>query len=388
MIDRQIGSKILDHANKMPVLAITGPRQSGKTTLVKYLFPGYQYLNLENPVEREFAETDPMGFLKNHPRGLILDEIQNVPALFSYIQTITDDTGEQGKFVLTGSNNFLLLEKITQSLAGWVTIFHLLPFSLGELAAANISFNKYEEILWKGFYPRLHDKKLLPADIYSSYLQTYVERDLRKLINVKSLNQFQRFLRLCAGRIGQIINFSNIASETGVDYKTIQNWLSILETCYIVYTLPAWHENFNKRITKTPKIYFYDTGIASFLLGIHSPETLDIHFAKGSLFENMILNEIRKSFQNSNLSPRMYYWRENNGTEIDLIIDKGNKFIPVEIKSGRTVNRDFFRNLLAITRLAKDRIEKSLLVYGGNEDQERSDVSVRSWKNLPETADL
>jgi predicted AAA+ superfamily ATPase len=388
MIARQIGSKILDHVKKMPVLAITGPRQSGKTTLVKHLFPAYQYLNLENPVEREFAETDPIGFLKNHSKGLILDEIQNAPALFSFIQTIVDDKGEQGKFILTGSNNFLLLEKITQSLAGRVTIFHLLPFSLGELSAGRISFKQYEEILWKGFYPRLHDKKLMPSDIYPSYIQSYIERDLRKLINVKNLNQFQRFLSLCSGRIGQIVNFSSISAETGVDYKTIQNWLSILETSYIVYTLPAWYKNFNKRITKSPKLYFYDTGIACYLLGINSPENLDIHFAKGALFENMIMNEIRKSYYNSNVSPRMYYWRENNGVEIDLIIDKGNKFIPIEIKSGRTVNKEFFKNLLAINKLGKHKIEDSFLIYGGDEDQGRSDISVRSWKNLPDIVKL
>ena len=384
MIPRQISSKIFEHVKKMPVLAITGPRQSGKTTLVKHLFPNYSYLNLENLVEREFAETDPIGFLKNHPKGLILDEIQNVPELFSFIQTIVDDTGEQGKFVLTGSNNFLLLEKITQSLAGRVTIFHLLPFSLRELAASKISFRHYEEILWKGFYPRLHDKKLMPSDIYPSYIQTYIERDLRKLINVKNLSQFQRFLRLCAGRIGQIVNFSNISTETGVDYKTIQNWLSILETSYIVYTLPAWYENFNKRITKSPKLYFYDTGIACYLLAINSTNDLDVHFAKGALFENMIMNEIRKSYHNHNISSRMYFWRENNGIEIDLILDKGNKFIPIEIKSGRTINQDFFKNLLAIKKLGKNKIENLFLIYGGEEDQERSDVSVRSWKNLPD----
>lgn len=383
MITRQLSSIILEHVNKIPVLAITGPRQSGKTTLVKHLFPDYYYQNLEDPVQREFAETDPIGFLMNHPKGLVLDEIQNVPLLFSFIQTIVDETGEPGKFILTGSNNFLLLEKINQSLAGRVTIFHLLPFSLCELANHSISFINYEEILWKGFYPRLHDKKLNPPDIYPSYVQTYIERDLRKLINIKNLSQFQRFLSLCAGRIGQIVNFSNISSETGVDYKTIQSWLSILETSYIVYTLPAWYENFNKRLTKSPKLYFYDTGIACYLLGINSLNNLDVHFAKGALFENMIMNEIRKSYFNNYVSPRMYFWRENNGIEIDLIIDKGNKFIPIEIKSGRTINKDFFNNLLTIKKLGKQKIEKTFLIYGGDADQERSDVSVRSWKNLP-----
>jgi predicted AAA+ superfamily ATPase len=384
MIQRCLSGKILEHVRKMPVLAITGPRQSGKTTLVKHLFPDYIYLNLENPVQREFAYTDPVGFLRKHQQGLILDEIQNVPSLFSFIQTIADETGKTGKFILTGSNNFLLLEKITQSLAGRVTIFHLLPFSLAELASANFIFANYEDILWRGFYPRLHDKKLDPADIYPSYIQTYIERDLRKLINIKNLNQFQRFLHLSAGRIGQIVNCSNIAQETGVDFKTIQNWISILETSFIAYTLPAWHENFSKRITKSPKLYFYDTGIACYLLGINSINDLDVHFAKGALFENLVINEIRKFHFNKYITTGMYFWREHNGLEIDLIIDKGSRFIPVEIKSGRTVNQDFFKNLQSIKKISKKKIEKALLIYGGEEETERSDISVRSWKNIPD----
>lgn len=384
MIERELKNIIQDIAKKMPVVSITGPRQSGKTTLAKIAFQEYKYLNLENIQTREYAENDPVSFLNQDSKGLIIDEVQNVPELFSYIQVIVDEKRNNGMFILTGSNNFLLLEKISQSLAGRVAIFHLFPFSLKELENTKYNQKKYEDYILNGFYPRLYDQELLPEEIYPSYIQTYIERDVRKIININDLRVFQQFIRICAGRIGQLINFSSIGNELGIDHKTIKRWFSILETSFIIYFLHPWHKNFNKRIVKTPKLYFYDTGVASSLLKIKSTEQLDTHFAKGALFENLIINEIIKNNLNQGSTLEIYFWRDNIGNEIDLIISEGNHYKPVEIKSGKTIHESFFKGLKYINKISSSKPENSYLIYGGIEHQKRTDVEIIPWNSLDE----
>jgi len=380
MLNRIIEYKLLEMATKFPVLAITGPRQSGKTTLCKKLFKDYRYVTLENPDNKEFAQSDPKGFLEEYNDKVIIDEVQNVPELFSYIQGIVDESKKTGQYILTGSQNFLLLEKISQTLAGRIYIYHLLPFSYHELKA------KYKQGLlaniFKGGYPRIYDKKIQPLDFFPSYTQTYLERDVRNILNVKNINKFGAFLKLCAGRIGQIFNSSNIANELGVDHKTVMSWLSILEASFIVYRLQPWYTNFNKRTIKSPKIYFYDTGLACYLLGLKNEKEIMLHFAKGALFENYIINEHLKNRWNNGLQLSSYFWRDSSGNEIDLLIDEGENIKIVEIKSGKTIKTDFFKNLNRFEKLAKDFSVKKYLIYGGEKSQKRTIAQIFSWDEV------
>ena len=284
MIERTLTSKMIALARKFQVITLTGPRQSGKTTLVRAAFPALPYTSLEEPDIRQFALTDPRGFLSNYPNGAILDEIQNVPELFSYIQGIVDNNSEI-QFILTGSSNFLLMEKISQTLAGRTAVLHLLPFSLKELEPSTWH---YENLIFKGQYPRIYDRTLAPTDFYPSYIQTYVERDVRLVTNIGNTNSFIQFTRLCAGRIGQLLNYSSLANDAGISPNTAKAWLSILESSYILYRLQPYHRNFNKRLVKSPKLYFYDTGLACSLLGIRDEDQVSLHYLKGSLFENLI----------------------------------------------------------------------------------------------------
>ncbi|MCF6294316.1 MAG: ATP-binding protein [Flavobacteriaceae bacterium] len=367
-------------ATKFPVLAITGPRQSGKTTLCKKLFNDYRYVTLENPDNKEFAQSDPKGFLDEYNDNVIIDEVQNVPELFSYIQGLVDESGKAGQYILTGSQNFLLLEKISQTLAGRIYIYHLLPFSYSEL---NV---KYKQGLlaniFKGGYPRIYDKDILPSDFFPSYTQTYLERDVRNILNVKNINKFGAFLKLCAGRIGQIFNSSNIANELGVDHKTVMSWLSLLEASFIVYRLQPWHTNFNKRTIKSPKIYFYDTGLACYLLGLKNKKEITLHFTKGALFENYIINEHLKNRWNNGLQFASYFWRDSSGNEIDLLIEEGKSLKIVEIKSGKTIKTDFFKSLNRFEKLASDFSVKKYLIFGGNESQKRTIAQIFSWDEV------
>jgi uncharacterized protein len=382
MIRRVIENKILEMVAKYPIIAITGPRQAGKTTLCKLIFPNYRYISLETPDVLEFAKKDPRGFLAQYDKHVIFDEIQNVPELFSYIQTIVDESGLVGQFILTGSQNFLMLEKITQSLAGRVYIYHLLPFSQEEIKSKyQISLN---ETILKGGYPRIYDKDITPEDYFPSYLQTYIERDVRSIFNIKDLPNFISFIKICAARVGQLFNASSIANELGVDYKTIQNWLSLLETSFILYRLQPWHVNFNKRIVKTPKIYFYDTGLVCHLLGLNKESDLDIHFIKGAIFENYIVTELVKQTWNNGKSLRHYFWRDNTGNEIDLLIDKGTDLELIEIKSAQTIKQDFFKNLSKIEKLAKNYKVKKNIVYAGREKRIQYETNILTWENLSE----
>lgn len=380
MLQRQIQDKLIQMAGKFPVLAITGPRQSGKTTLCKKLFKNYDYVSLENPDSKEFALSDPKGFLNQYKKNVIIDEVQNVPQLFSYIQSIVDESGKTGQYILTGSQNFLLLEKISQTLAGRVYIYHLLPFSYSELKERFPQ--NLPNVIFKGGYPRIYDKDIHPSDFFPSYIQTYLERDVRNLLNIRNIQKFSTFLKLCAGRIGQIFNSSSIANELDIDHKTITSWLSLLEASFIIYRLQPWHTNFNKRTIKSPKIFFYDTGLACHLLNIQNEKEIDLHFAKGSLFENFIITEHLKNRWNKGLAFSSYFWRDRSGNEIDLLIEKGNSLKIIEIKSAQTIKTSFFKSLNRFEKLATTfSIEKGL-IYGGSEHQKRTTINIYSWRDL------
>ncbi|MCB0533523.1 MAG: ATP-binding protein [Saprospiraceae bacterium] len=383
MVQRAISEKILQLAGKFPVVSVTGPRQSGKTTLVRALFPDYRYVSLEHPPSRALAEEDPESFLRGHENGIIIDEAQYVPQLFSYIQVLADEHRLNGEFVLTGSQHFLFMEKITQSLAGRVSVFNLLPFSFEELRTTPWGAYDYEHYLFNGFFPRLYDQGIAAPDFYPNYLQTYTERDARQVVNLSDLSAFQRFLQLCAGRVGQVVNFSQIGTELGVDHKTVARWLSILQTGFQVFLLPPYFENYNKRIHKTAKLYFYDTGLVCSLLGIQNAGQLDHHFAKGALFENFIITELMKQFFNKGIRPQFYFWRDSGGHEVDLLVDIGGKLHPIEIKSGRTLNNSFFDGLDYFNQLAGLDAQHSFVIYGGTDTQSRSRGNVRPWNQLP-----
>ena len=380
MISRVSSRKVLEMAKKFPVITITGPRQSGKTTLCKSVFSQYAYMSLENPDTREFAQSDPKGFLDTYTGNLIIDEAQHVPELFSYIQGIVDEKKQPGQFILSGSQNFLLLEKISQSLAGRVYVFHLLPLSYAELKNENVKDLK--DAIFYGGYPRLFDANIAPKDFFPSYIQTYLERDVRNMINLRDLNLFNAFLKLCAGRIGQLFNANSLSTEIGVDAKTIQNWISILEKSFVVFRLYPWHENFNKRVIKTPKLYFYDTGLACSLLGIKSVEELELHFAKGGLFENFIILEKMKLKLNKGEQADLFFWRDSHGNEIDVLETKGNTQVVTEIKSAKTLKNDFFKGLQWYEKIAKKYSIKKQLVYGGDDNQQRTEAEVISWRNI------
>lgn len=382
MINRVIEKKVKQAAEKMPVIAVTGPRQSGKSTLVQKVFPNYTYVNLEDIEQRGFAKEDPKGFLSNLGAYAIIDEVQNVPDLLSYIQVVVDKEKRTGQFVISGSQNLQLMESVSQSLAGRVAIFNLLPFSLEELSQTKFAQDKYEKYILKGFYPPIYDRDLNPSTWLLDYIQTYVERDLRQIVNVTDLWAFRQFLEICAGRTGQLINLSEMGNVIGVSYKTVQKWLSVLQTSFIIYTLRPYHKNYNKRIIKAPKLYFYDTGLACALLNIRNIDDLNRHFAKGALFENFVINEILKNQYNRNLKPRPYFWIAAGNNEVDLLFDKAGELIPIEIKSGRTISANFFKSLRYFQTLSGALPENSFLVYGGDEVQQRSIVNILSWRQL------
>lgn len=383
MIPRLLANKIQELAQKFPVVTITGPRQSGKTTLAKALFPNYYYANLENPEERALAEDDPNAFLSRHQAGIIIDEAQYVPQLFSYIQIMADTHQQPGEFILSGSQNFLLLEKISQSLAGRVAIFHLLPFGMEELKHTSFEQHHYTSYIWRGFYPRLYDYDIAPTDFYPNYIQSYLERDVRQVVNVADLRSFRLFLQLCAGRVGQLFNQTAIANEAGIDQKTVKRWLSILETGFVSFTLTPYFKNFNKRLIKTPKLYFYDTGLACSLLGIRSPEELSTHYLKGALFENLVIVESMKQFYHRGEMPSVYFWRDQAGNEVDMIVEKGISQYAIEIKSAETLQAPLWKGLENFQKIAHLPVDSNFLIYGGTENYDRSVVKIRSWNQLP-----
>ena len=388
MIERALSKKILSMTKGFPVITLTGPRQSGKTTLVRWLFPDYEYINLENLNDLYAVQEDPLRFLKTFSStGVIIDEAQKLPELFSYLQGIVDESKQMGKFILTGSQNFLLLEKITQSLAGRVAVFHLMPFGLCELNQAGYIQESLDKILFTGLYPVLYDRNIQPQDYYPSYIQTYIERDVRSIKNVGNLSTFQRFIKLCAGRTGQLINFSSIGNELGINYKTVSSWMSILEASFIVYLLKPHHKNFNKRLVKQSKLYFYDTGLLCSLLDIQSPVQLNTHYLRGNIFESFVVMEYIKMRYHNGLVPNAFFWRDNTGHEIDLLLEEGENLKAIEIKSGETINSDFFKGLTYFGNLSRLSTEKLFLIYGGTKNYKRAAAKVLSWKNYGEIAE-
>lgn len=381
MIRREIAIIINELRNKFPVITLTGPRQSGKTTILKSEYKDIPYVSLEDIDIRRTAITDPRGFLSNFPHGAVLDEVQRAPELFSYIQGIVDEN-KSVHFVLSGSQNFLLLYNITQSLAGRAAILKLMPFSLSELSAEGISFQNYEEIIYKGLYPGLYDRKIKPSIFYPSYISTYLEKDVRQLKNIGNLNNFSIFLQLCAGRTGQLLNLNSLATDAGISPNTAKSWLSILEASYIIYFLQPYHKSFNKRIIKTPKIYFYDTGLVCSLLGIGSEQHVKTHYSKGALFENLIISELIKSRLHKGQIPRFYFWQNKTKQEIDLIIDTAEKLLPYEIKSGMTMNDSYFSNLKYWHKLTGEESKNLNVIYGGDINLRTSNGNYISWQNL------
>jgi predicted AAA+ superfamily ATPase len=380
MIGREVSKLLKEITASFKAIAITGPRQCGKTTLTKSFFPEKPYVTLENPTDRNLALADPVRFLSAFPQGAILDEVQKAPELFSYLQGILDQSEQKGKFILTGSNNFLLLESISQSLAGRVGYLDLLPFSIRESEACPQPPATLEESIFLGGYPSVVHDRARPETWFASYVRTYVERDVRLVKNISDLSTFQRFLYLCAGRIGQQINLTNLANEVGVDHKTIQSWLGVLQASYIIYTLPPYYKNFNKRLTKASKLYFYDTGLACYLLGIKAANELTNHGYWGHLFENFLVVELLKNRYNKGQRSNLFYWRDSSGNEVDVLIDNGSTQIPVEIKSAATLNMDFFKGLNYWEKLTGQIGGK--LVYSGDEGKNYKEFTVHHWKSI------
>jgi predicted AAA+ superfamily ATPase len=379
-VKRTIESSIKYYAKKYPVLAVTGPRQSGKTTMLKTMFPKYTYISLENPDLREFATTDPNGFFEYYSGNLILDEVQQTPALFSYIQTLVDASGKMGQFILSGSQNFHLMQHITQSLAGRVALFKLLPFDFTELQQAKLLPNDYEDILVKGSYPAIFDRALSSKVFYANYLQTYVEKDLKQLIDVRDLRQFRNFISLCAARSGQLVNLNSLGNECGISQPTAKAWLSVLESSYIVFLLQPYHVNFNKRIIKTPKLYFYDTGLLCHLLKITNPKSIQLHPLKGSLFENLIVAEAFKQNDHKYLHADFCFWRDASGNEVDLLVEHNDKLSIAEIKASSTIKNEHFKGLNYFGALEGSNVKSKNLIYTGALNQKRSQLNVFSWK--------
>ena len=366
-IPREIENEVLKGASGFPVLTITGPRQSGKTTMIRHLFPAKTYISLENPDNYEIAKNDPRGLLNKYSNGVILDEIQRVPELLSYIQGIVDEQNTPGMFILSGSQQFNLLSGITQSLAGRTALYKLFPFSISELdPRIEQDINR---ILYKGFYPRIWDKDLSPGKVYADYFETYIERDLRQIVNIKDLDKFRRFVRLCAGRVGQLFVASHLANEIGVSVHTINAWLSILETSFIIFQLPPFHANINKRLIKSQKLYFYDVGLASNLLRIQEPDQLAYHPLRGALFENLVIADIVKSRRHQGLIDNFYFYRDSNQNEVDLVIDDLQTFAAVEIKSSETFSTNLLKGLNHIRKVFPEKVRKSFLCYAGQQEQ-------------------
>jgi hypothetical protein len=380
MIPRTLAVTLHRLCRGFPVIVVTGPRQSGKTTLVRAAFPDKPYVSLENPDIRQFASEDGRRFLANYPDGGIFDEVQRVPELLSYLQGVVDEDRAPGKFILTGSQNFTLGHSISQSLAGRAGIAQLLPLSAAELDVAGILNENINDLLFQGGYPALRTSEVTVGDWFASYVTTYIERDVRDLTAVRDLVTFQRFLRLCAARTGQLLNLSSLAVDCGISQSTATAWLSILETSYIVFRLAPHFANFGKRLIKAPKLYFHDAGLAAFLLGIHSAEQLSTHSARPALFETMIVGEFLRDCLNRGKSVNLYFWRDSTGNEVDLLRDEAGTLHSVEIKSGQTVAGDMLNGLLKWRGLARSPVGAPWLIFGGEGNYMRQDVKVMGWR--------
>ena len=380
MIIRDAEKTIHAMLRSFPIVTITGPRQSGKTTLAKAIFTDKPYASLEDPDIRLFARDDPRSFLDRFPDGAVLDEIQRCPELLSYLQSRVDADGRMGLYILTGSQQFGLLSKITQSLAGRTAFLELLPFSLPELKKTDLMPTQADTILYKGSYPPIYDRDIPPNIWFSAYTTTYVERDVWQMLQIQNLETFQRFIRLCAGRTGQLLNFSALASECGITHNTVKSWISVMEASYIVFLLRPHHANFKKRLVKMPKLYFYDVGLASWLLGIRTPEHITNHPLRGALFETFILSELLKSRMNKGERPSLFFWRDSNGNEVDVIEEQGGKLRPIEIKSGKTLSSESTAGLKKWLKLAQEKGASPTLIYGGDDSYQSGNIQIISWQ--------
>ena len=385
MIARDVEEAFRGLLRGFPVVTLTGPRQSGKTTLARAIFAGRPYISLEDPDVRRMALEDPRAFLAGLPDGAVLDEVQRTPELLSYLQARVDADGRMGLFLLTGSQQFGLMSGITQSLAGRSAFIELLPFSLNELGRAGIRPPSLDEMLLAGGYPPLYDRSLLPKAWFPAYVTAYVERDVRQILKVQDLEVFQRFVRLCAGRSGQILNLASLATDCGITHNTAKAWISVLEASYVLFLLRPHHENFSKRLIKSPKLYFYDTGLLCWLLGIQNSGQLASHPLRGSIFETFVVSELVKSRLNRGERAAFSFWRDSNGNEIDVVADVGTGLMPIEIKAGQTINRDFFAGLERWTALAGERAVSPALIYGGEENHERRGTRIIGWRKVAET---
>jgi len=381
MIQRISAGTLKTISQGFPIVAVTGPRQSGKSTLVKDVFPDKPYITFDDLDRLESAKADPKRFLSQFDKGAVIDEAQRFPDIFSYLKLIVDASKVPGMFIITGSQQFGLISHITESLAGRAGFVQLLPFSLPELISAD-KLPGLDSLLYQGMYPPLYDRNVSAKIWFAGYVTTYLERDVRDMLNIRELSAFQRFLRMCAARTGQLLNVSGLAGDCGISMQTARGWLSILEASYIVFLLQPHFSNFGKRLVKSPKLYFYDTGLAAWLLNIQDAEHLSIHPSRGALFENLIITELLKQRFNRGSVSNLYFWRDNSGNEIDLLIDNGAELVPVEIKSGETLNDDYFKTLYKWNKIT-GRETPSYLIYGGNESHKRNSVNVIPWRSLP-----
>ncbi len=384
MIGRTLSDKLQEQHRHYPVVALVGPRQSGKTTLVRELFKDKPYVNLEDIENRDFAQKDPKGFLATYPRGAVIDEVQRVPDLLSYIQVEVDEKGENGRYILTGSQNFLLMERISQSLAGRVALLTLLPLSLAELQSARRSTTNLAETLFQGSYPKIfHEKGIDVRSYYANYTQTYIERDVRLIRNVPDLSTFRSFLLLCAARTGQLLNISSLANDAGISHATAKQWLSLLEMSFVIFLLRPHHANYGKRVVKMPKLYFYDTGLLCHLLDIAQASQVTSHYLLGGIFESYIISECIKYRYNAGLEPNVFFWRDKLGNEVDLLIENAGFITPVEIKSGATIASDYVTGLLKYSALSNKDPKDSYVIYGGTQNQARNTGHIFGWHDLP-----
>lgn len=380
-IPRRIEATLRNNLKQFPILSLTGPRQSGKTTLLKNAFPDYQYINLEQRDQREMLLSDPNGFLEDSGPQVIFDEAQNAPDVFSYIQVISDERDTPGQYILSGSQSFLFNHNISQSLAGRVSINHLMPFDISEIQ--EFYQQSLPERLYKGFYPRIYTHAVNPNSFYNTYLQTYIERDIRTLKNIGDLHVFSNFLGLCAGRTGQVLNLSALANDAGISVKTAKSWISLLEASYIIFLLEPYYRNFNKRLIKSPKLYFYDTGIIAALLRITNAGLLPSHYLYGAMFENLIISELLKYQIHQGKRPAVYYWRESNGTEIDCILEHQHNYITaIEIKGGRTFNKDYLKNLKKLEHYPTNLHIDKWLIHPGEHERHLSNIQIATYNNF------